>query len=202
MARIIVVYHSENGHTRLVAETIVRAMQESLGPNGSAELGNAEDAALRVSELEAADMIVFGTPTYMGGPSATFKAFAEATSRTWVQRRWVGKLAAGFTNSGGLHGDKQTTLFYLVTLAAQHGMVWVPLVEMAPDRTNDHGGKPDDINRVGASIGLMTQSDRTAPGHAPSPGDLATASRFGHHLAKTALRLLGGGARGELVSSS
>ncbi|WP_030376767.1 flavodoxin family protein, partial [Streptomyces rimosus] len=56
--------------------------------------------------LDAADAIVFGSPTYMGTASGAFHVFAEATSKRWATRAWQDKLAAGFTNSGSKSGDK------------------------------------------------------------------------------------------------
>ena len=46
----------------------------------------------------------------MGGPAAQFKAFADALGGHWYGRTWQGKVAGGFTTSGGLSGDKQGTL--------------------------------------------------------------------------------------------
>jgi multimeric flavodoxin WrbA len=63
--------------------------------------------------LELADsarVVLFGSPTYMGGPSAQFKAFADASSERWSQRRWVDKLAGGFTIGASLNGDQLSTL--------------------------------------------------------------------------------------------
>ncbi|WP_031191886.1 flavodoxin family protein, partial [Streptomyces peucetius] len=74
--------------------------------------------------LDAADAIVFGSPTYMGTASGAFHVFAEATSKRWATRAWQDKLAAGFTNSGSKSGDKLHTLQFFTVLAAQHGMHW------------------------------------------------------------------------------
>ena len=61
--------------------------------------------------LDAADAIVFGCPTYMGSASARMKAFMEESLRPqFLERRWQDKLAAGFTNSAGMSGDKLCTL--------------------------------------------------------------------------------------------
>jgi multimeric flavodoxin WrbA len=46
-------------------------------------------------KLDAADAIVFGTPTYMGGPSWQFKRFADASSKAWfleVEEQGRGRL--------------------------------------------------------------------------------------------------------------
>ncbi len=82
--------------------------------------------------MDAADGIIFGTPTYMGTASGAFHAFAEATSKRWMTRAWNDKLAAGFTNSGSMSGDKLHTPQYLSLLAARHGILWVSMA--APTR--------------------------------------------------------------------
>ena len=48
--------------------------------------------------LDRADAIIFGSPTYMAGPSAAFKAFMDATSGRYAEQAWADKLAVGFTN--------------------------------------------------------------------------------------------------------
>jgi NAD(P)H dehydrogenase (quinone) len=56
--------------------------------------------------LERADVIVFGAFTYIGGPSAVFKRFAEATLPIWVRQGCRLKVAAGFTHSPAMSGEK------------------------------------------------------------------------------------------------
>ncbi len=86
-------------------------------------VGDLDDAGW--AKLDAADGIIFGAPTYMGGPSADFKKFADASSKPcFAQQSWKDKIAAGFTNSAAMNGDKHSTIAYLITLAMQHGMIW------------------------------------------------------------------------------
>ncbi len=75
--------------------------------------------------MNAADAIVFGTPTYMGGYAGQFKAFIDACGGIWYQQGWKDKIAAGFTHSQGLSGDKLNTLSGLMINGMQHGMIWV-----------------------------------------------------------------------------
>jgi NAD(P)H dehydrogenase (quinone) len=77
------------------------------------------------AQLAASRAIVFGSPTYMGNVSWQFKKFVDATSAVWAQQGWKNKLAAAFTNSAGINGDKLSTLYTLFTLSQQHGMLWV-----------------------------------------------------------------------------
>jgi NAD(P)H dehydrogenase (quinone) len=59
----------------------------------------------------------------MGVASWQFKKFADASSKIWFTMGWNDKLAAGFTNSASLNGDKHSTLQYFFTLAMQQGMM-------------------------------------------------------------------------------
>src|ERR1700712_2456220 len=98
MARISIVYHSGYGHTKKVAEAVAESSGGTLiaiDAEGNLPEGGWE-------QLAAADAIVFGTPTYMGGPSWQFKKFADASSKPWFTQAWKNKLAAGFTNSATL----------------------------------------------------------------------------------------------------
>lgn len=75
-------------------------------------------------KLDRSDAIVFGSPTYMGMTSWQFKKFADASSKCWFSQAWKNKIAAGFTNSASINGDKHSTLHYSITLAMQHSMIW------------------------------------------------------------------------------
>ncbi|WP_439101333.1 flavodoxin family protein [Congregibacter sp.] len=186
---VCVVYHSGYGHTQKQAEAVAE---------GVSSLGDIECHLLPVADLEAddapawglldaCDAMIFGSPTYMGSASAPFKAFMEATSQRWMEQRWAMKLAAGFTNSGSQNGDKQNTLMQFITLAAQHGMLWVNLNQMPGN--NSTAGSVDDMNRLGASLGAMAQSAVDAgPEVGPTKADLDTARAFGAHVATCAQR--------------
>jgi len=131
--------------------------------------------------------MIFGSPTYMGSASAVFKAFMEASSSRWLEQRWVNKMAAGFANSAAMNGDKQNTLIEFMTFAMQHGMVWTGLGQMPGN--NHSGGSENDPNRLGASIGLMTQANADEGGDvAPPQSDRQTATAFGVRVAEAAKR--------------
>ena len=188
MSHTVVVYHSGYGHTRKQAEAV---HQGAAGvPGATAELleisaeGQLPDGGWE--KLEKADAIVFGSPTYMGGPSWQFKRFADASSKPWFGSKWKNKVAAGFTNSASMNGDKLSTLHYLFTLAMQHGMVWVG-TGMMP--ANSKAAQRNDVNWIGSFAGAMAQSPSdSSPEEGPLPGDLETARQFGSRVAETAAR--------------
>ena len=179
---IVIVYHSGYGHTKKIAEAVAAGSGGSLLPIDAE--GNLPEGGWE--QLLAAKAIVFGTPTYMGGPSWQFKKFADASSKPWFSQQWKNKLAAGFTNSASMNGDKLSTLHYLFTLSQQHGMLWAG-TGMMP--SNSKAATRNDINYVASSSGLMTTTPSDASTDEMVPGDIATAKAFGQRVAD-ALALL------------
>lgn len=180
MKKIAIIYHSGYGHTKRVADTLFEALQKEKSIKTT--LFTTDEAIKNIDQLDDYTTLIFGCPTYMGGPSAQFKTFADATGGKWLKHSWKNKLAAGFTNSGTLSGDKFGTLSFLVTLACQHGMMWISLGELGTLTKKGHGATPEDINRLNSSLGLATQSDNTDPKNTPAPGDLETAKLFAKRI--------------------
>ena len=138
--------------------------------------------------LNDADAIIFGSPTYMGAPSAVFQQFAEATSKIWMAGGWQDKLAAGFTNSASVSGDKLAVLQRFALLAGQHGMVWVPLGLQSGFNLKEHTYETG-VNRGGFFIGVGTQSPAdTSPEEAPVNAELETGKKLGARVAESAKR--------------
>lgn len=187
MVKIAVVYHSGYGHTEVQAKRVVKGAQEV--DNTEVELFHVEAVTDSPEKLNDYDAIIFGSPTYMGSVSAPFKAFMEASSKIWMSMGWKDKIAAGFTNSGSMSGDKFNTLVQMATLASQHGMIWVSLGLMNESGANDMpSGDPSAINRIGSSLGAMAQSDNLPPEQTPPEGDLQTAQLLGQRVAEATHR--------------
>ncbi|MBA2933902.1 flavodoxin family protein [Sphingomonas sp. CGMCC 1.13654] len=176
-----VVYHSGYGHTLRMAEAVAQGAGAELLPIDAED--NLSDEQWEV--LNTADAIIFGSPTYMGGPSWQFKKFADASSRAWFEAKWQDKVFGGFTNSASLNGDKLNTLNYFVLLAGQHGGLWVSL-GLKP--ANVKASVRDDINRMGSYIAPMAQSDADSTPEEMSQGDLETARHYGTRVAEVAQR--------------
>lgn len=181
MSNIAIVYHSGYGHTRRIAEAVAETSGGAL--IAIDENGELPDGAWE--QLNAASTIVMGSPTYMGGASWQFKKFADASSKVWFTQGWKDKLAAGFTNSASMNGDKHSTVHYFITLAMQHGMLWAGMGMMP---ANTKAATRDDINNLGAYAGLMTTTPADASTDEMIPGDLATARAFGERIAAVAAK--------------
>jgi NAD(P)H dehydrogenase (quinone) len=191
-ARVAVVYHSGYGHTKVQAEAVARGAASV--PGAQAVLIPVEEAEARAAEINAADAIIFGAPTYMGSVSAQFKAFMDWSSKLWAANSWKDKLAAGFTNSASQSGDKLNSLIQLAIFAAQHGMIWVSVG--LPAGNNSSKGSPEDLNRLGSYLGAMAQSNADeGPDKGPSRSDLATAEHLGRRVAERAIAQISTAAR-------
>ena len=190
MKSIAVLFHSGFGHTTKVAEAVFAGIDAI--DNVTATLVEInQDGELtdeQWEQLDSADAIIFGSPTYMGMASWQFKKFADASSKRWFTQDWKNKLAAGFTNSATMNGDKHSTLHYFITLAMQHSMIWVGSGMMP---SNSKSATRDDINYVGSFGGLMTTSPSDASTEeAPTKGDIETARLFGQRVAEVARDLV------------
>ena len=188
--KVCTVYYSGYGHTKRLAE----AVHQGIAGEADVEAHLLDAADLQEKEalvpLDDADAIIFGTPTYMGGPAAKFKGFVDAASGRWMGQKWKDKVAGGFTNSSSPSGDKQGTLIALAVNALQHGMIWVGQGEMPPHDVGPEGPPADAVNRLGAFIGVMGNSGTGEAG--PSEGDLETGRQYGRRVVAVTKHLKAG----------
>lgn len=187
MKTVSIIYYSGRGHAEKLAEAANK---------GALAIDGIKTNLIRINEtdiidghykndetikvLDESDAIIFGTPTYMGGVSAQFKTFADASVGSWFQAKWKDKLAAGFTISGLPSGDKFSTLQYLQTFAMQHGMIWIGLGEK---EAQENG-----VNRLGSWSGAMAQAGNDSPEVTPSEEDKLTTELLGKRVANLVLR--------------
>ncbi len=180
---ITIAFHSQNGHTEVLGQSILEGINTVKGVKGLLIDVNTE--TLNWEPLNNADAIIFGSPTYMGNVSGIFKTFMDGSSPIWYQRKWINKLAGGFTSSGSLSGDKLNTLQSMCLFAAQHGMVWIGPSEIC----TEFDTQPHHINRLGSNLGIMSQcnpyEDRAL---SPPSGDRETTKLYGARMAKSVLQ--------------
>jgi multimeric flavodoxin WrbA len=182
MKKIAVVFHSATGHTAKMAEAVMKGAQSVAGvtvismpiKGEDIDHGRFKNEAF-LAELDTCDGYIFGSPAFMGNVSGQFKCFADALGAHWYTQKWAGKLAAGFTVSAGLSGDKLSTLQYLCVLSAQLGMVWIGL-DIVP-------GNPQNLNRLSSYLGAMGQAGQEPVDQTPNEYDKATGEHLGKRFA-------------------
>jgi len=183
MSNITIAYHSGYGHTKKVAEAVASGVSSVHGTKviflDVTQVDEPIDGFENGWEaIQSSEGVLFGCPTYMAGPSAQFKTFADASAKPWFARLWKDKIGGGFTNSMSNAGDKANTLGYLFGLAAQHEMNWVTL-----------GIRNDgNLNRSGFYVGVGTQSDNASPEETPGDADIETARLYGERFGQAVLR--------------
>ena len=182
MPTVSIIYFSGTGHTTKLAEAVTKGAASVAGVKTNLIAINGDDIVKGryqndavFAQLDASDAIIFGSPTYMGGPAAQFKAFADATGGKWYAERVERQMAAGFTVSSSPSGDKLSTLHYFFTLAMQQGMIWIGLPELP---MNDKG-----INRLSSYSGVMAQAGQEPTDVAPNAADKLTGELLGQRVA-------------------
>lgn len=153
MANGLVIYYSRSGNTKQMAKTIAEAMNEANLPT---KCKSVTDTTL--DDLQAADAIVVGSPTYYGrlaAPIAQF--FDESVTR---HGKLDGKVGAAFSSSSNIAGGNETTIMSILETLLIHGMI------VQGDPQGDHYGpvsigKPDErvlkqCKRRGQRIAQLT----------------------------------------------
>ncbi|SLN21865.1 p-benzoquinone reductase [Roseovarius albus] len=175
---IAIPYFSGNGHTRAVA----KAISEGAGIGArTIDVEHITDQDWAI--LDAAEAVVFGSPTYMGSSAARFDQFLEEAADRWLDLAWADKIAAGFTVATFPSGDKLSTLQRLAIYAAQMGMIWVGQAEVGAPVHPDRPG----VNTAGCWLGLAATSSRDKT-QLVDTDDLETARRFGARIATATRR--------------
>ncbi len=192
---ILVLYYSQQGATRQMAQLIARGVEQVSGararlrtvPKVSALCeatapGIPDDGApyAELRDLEECIGLALGSPTRFGNMASPMKYFWDGTSGLWLKHALVGKPAALFTSTGSMHGGQESTLISMALPLLHHGMLIVGLPYSEPElATTQHGGTP-----YGASHVAGLANDQPI---ASAEKNLCLA--LGRRLAQTALKL-------------
>lgn len=174
MKKAAIIYYSKANHTVKIANHLATGIKSN---NMQAFLYTPEKAISHIDELDDMDAIIFGSPTYFGSMASELKGFLDTTGEVWQKKKWQNKIAAGFTNSSTLSGDKLNVLMQMAVFSLQHGMIWVGLDLSGGEEVD---GKK--LNRLGSWTGLMSQSDFSSS--EISESDALTAEYFGRRIAE------------------
>ena len=183
-----IVYHSGYGHTKRMAEAVAEGAAASL---------IAIDAEGNIPEdgwetLNAADAIIFGSPTYMGGPSWQFKKFADASSKPWFEEKWKNKIFGGFTNSASMTSSVMATSSTRYNTSSCWPASTAAFGSASPSSQPTSKHRSATIRTgMGSYIAPMAQSDADAAPGEMSEGDLETARLYGVRVAEIASRFRG-----------
>lgn len=195
MNEILVLYYSQGGAVREMAQLIARGIESVDGtkarirtvPKVSANCEATEpdipvrgDLYVELKDLEECAGIALGSPTRFGNMAAPLKYFLDGTTSLWLKGTLINKPAAVFTSTGSMHGGNETTLLTMMLPLMHHGMliVGLPYSEPALSMTQT-GGTPYGASHIGG-----TSDDRPM-----SDDERKLCIALGKRLAETALKL-------------
>lgn len=195
MTEILVLYYSQGGAVREMAQLIARGIESVQGakarirtvPKVSANC-EATEADIPASgapyaelkDLEECAGLALGSPTRFGNMAAPMKYFLDGTSGLWLKGALIGKPAAVFTSSGSMHGGNETTLLTMMLPLMHHGMLMVSLPYSEPAlSTTQSGGTPYGASHIGGTMDDKPITD----------DEKKLCIALGKRLAETALKL-------------
>ena len=195
MTDILVLYYSQGGAVRDMAQLVARGVEMVEGararirtvPKVSANCEATEPEIpasgapyVELRDLEECAGMALGSPTRFGNMAAPMKYFLDATSGLWLKGALIGKPASLFTSSASMHGGNEATLLSMMIPLLHHGMLIVGLPYSEPELTSTTaGGTP-----YGASHVAGPSDDRPI-----TEAERKLCIALGKRLAETALKL-------------
>jgi len=117
LARVLVIYDSETGHTEKMAIAVAEGARQVRGVDVVVK----KVGETSIEDLLSADGITMGSPTYYGQMSAKLKALIDKSVK--IHGELEGKVGAAFTSSGGTASGAETTLLSILEAMLVHGMI-------------------------------------------------------------------------------
>lgn len=135
MPSVLIVYASDYGNTKAMAEAITEGVTSVAGV--TATLKTADEATDH--DINAHDALMLGSPVHMGSPDWRVKKFIDThCSGVWMRDGAVGKVGAVFGTGSGFGsagGGIELTLLAMLNNLAELGMLIVPLPKNTPGYT-------------------------------------------------------------------
>ncbi|MDQ3260152.1 MAG: NAD(P)H:quinone oxidoreductase [Pseudomonadota bacterium] len=175
MGDVLVLYYSQTGAVKNLAQFIARGIEQVQGARarlrtvpGVGPLTHALSPAVPESGAPYAELrdlwecigVAVGSPTRFGNMAAPMKYFWDGTGELWLKGALAGKPAAVFTSTGTQHGGQETTLVSMMLPLLHHGMVLVGLPYTEPLlSTTRSGGSPYGATHVAGLSNEVPVSD-------------------------------------------
>jgi NAD(P)H dehydrogenase (quinone) len=114
--KVLVVFDSHTGNTRLMAEAVAQGVRDS---GIEAVLKMVDEVS--IDELPQVQGMILGSPVYYGLPTGKIKAWIDESVK------YHGKLThlvgGAFCSAGGIHTGSETTILALLQVCLIHGMI-------------------------------------------------------------------------------
>jgi NAD(P)H dehydrogenase (quinone) len=169
--RVLVAYHSLTGNTEKMAEGVVEGVKRR--PGVAVNLKKVDEVTKQ--DLESADGIILGCPTYYGTLPGKMKVVIDDWS--WKMKvDFTDKVGGAFSTGGGQVGGKEFVVVSLIMFMLNNRMVVA-----GPLYRNDKTGS------VWGEVGAAAMTGPLDPG--VSEGELESARRLGERVAGLTAKL-------------
>ena len=178
MQEILVLYYSQHGAVKQLAQLIARGVESV--PGCQARLRTVpkvstvcEATAPAIPDagapyVEPADLVecaglALGSPTRFGNMAAAMKYFLDGSTGLWLNGALAGKPACVFTSSSSQHGGQESTLLSMMLPLLHHGMLvlGLPYTEPALNAARS-GGTPYGASHVAGAQDAPEPTDEEA----------------------------------------
>ncbi len=127
MAKILVIYYSQTGNTKKMAELVAEGITKE-----GVEVILKDVKSVDVDELLKYEGIIIGSPTYYGSMAAEIKKLFDESVK--FHGKLEGKVGAAFSSSANVGGGNETTVLDILNAMLIHGMI------IQGDSQGDHYG--------------------------------------------------------------
>jgi len=175
MTDILVLYYSQGGSVRRMAELIADGIERIPGASARLRTVPRVAASTRIAEpevppqgapyCEPADLeqcagLALGSPTRFGNMAAPMKYFLDGTSGLWLSGALSGKPACVFTSTASMHGGQESTLLSMMLPLLHHGMLVMGLPYTEPELSSTRsGGTPYGASHLAGVASDLPVSD-------------------------------------------
>lgn len=132
MTKVLVVYATDFGNTKKMAESVAEGAKSA--PGTQVTIRTAEET--KDEDFLSSDGIIIGSPVHMGSPDWRIKKMIDTVcSRLWMKDKLVGKVGGVFTTGGGFGsagGGCEITMLAMLNNLAELGIIIVPLPKNTP----------------------------------------------------------------------
>jgi NAD(P)H dehydrogenase (quinone) len=201
--RVLVVYHSRRGTTEQMAQAAAEGAAEVAGVTATAK----KIEEVTKEELQAADGLILGSPTYFANIAGTMKVILDDWNWKW-RVDFTDKVGGAFATGGGQTGGKEHVVTSLLLFMLNNRMlvcgplyqdetgedIWGEAGSSAMTGPLDPGvgeGEREAARRLGRRVAEVTRRLRVPQAE---PGGEEAAARTAHRLGAVTGRGRGGSA--------
>ena len=175
MSDILVLYYSNSGSVRELAQHVARGVESVADmtarvrtvPKVSTVIEATAPAVpdegapyVTPADLHECVGMAMGSPTRFGNMAAPLKYFLDGTGGEWMRGTLIGKPGAVFTSTASMHGGQESTLLTMMLPLLHHGMVIVGIPFSEPELTaTREGGTPYGASHVAGAAGDLPVTD-------------------------------------------